>query len=137
MFMDYKEAYEQIKVIEIEVRNYADEGYKVKYDFDNNIIQWRDYYMWNNNFTKCITDSKKKILDERLHKSKLIESLDSFINGTVKDKDILERSGKWEIKIEFNDGTKMRHKDEDRFPAAWIEWRTMIESTTECTFRLH
>jgi hypothetical protein len=135
--MDYKKAYKQIRILEIEVRSFADEGYKVRYDFERNLISWRDYYMWNNNFMKSMTDAKRRIIEEKLPGSRLIECVDAFMKGTVDEKDVLDRPAKWEITIEFNDKTKMKHSEEERFPAEWIEWRTMIEATTECTFRLH
>ena len=135
--MDYKKAYKQIRILEIEVRSFADEGYKVRYDFERNLISWRDYYMWNNNFMKSMTDAKRRIIEEKLPGSRLIECVDAFMKGTVDETDVLDRPAKWEITIEFNDKTKMKHSEEERFPAEWIEWRTMIEATTECTFRLH
>jgi len=135
--MDYKNAYKQIKILEIEVKSYSDEGYKVRYDFDRNLISWRDYYMWNNNFMKSITDAKMKILVEKLPESHIIECVDAFIEGTVDKENLLVRPAKWEISIEFNDKTKMKHSEEELFPHEWIEWRTIIEQTTECSFRLH
>lgn len=135
--MDYKKAYGHIKILEIEVRSYADEGYKVRFDFERNLISWRDYYMWNNNFMKSMTDAKRHILDDRLPSSRILECLDSFINGTEDSLTLLTRPAKWEITVEFDDKTRMKHCEEENFPSEWIEWRSIIESTTECTFRLH
>ena len=135
--MDYKTAYGEIKNLEIEVRSYADEGYKVRYDLERKLIYWRDYYMWNNNFMKSITDAKLGILSSMLPESGLLEWMDKCIKGTYPAKKILERPGKWNITVEFTDGKKIRHSAEDKFPSEWIELRNIVESTTECTFRLH
>ena len=135
--MDYRKAYEHIKILEIEVQSYADEGYRVRYDFERNLISWRDYYMWNNNFMKSITDAKMQILSTRLPASRLLEVLDTFVNGTYSEYDILKRHGKWQLSVEFDDGKKISHSDADIFPVEWIEWRSIVEETTECTFRLH
>ncbi|SCW64808.1 hypothetical protein SAMN02910456_02352 [Ruminococcaceae bacterium YRB3002] len=135
--MDYRIAYSEIKVLEIEVRSYADEGYRVRYDFGRGLISWRDYYMWNNNFMKSITDAKMEILSKRLPASRLLEVLDTFVKGNYSEYDILKRHGKWQIVVEFSDGMKISHTEEDIFPVEWIEWRSIVEGTTECTFRLH
>jgi len=135
--MDKSIAYDQIKILEVEVRSYSDEGYKVRYDFEKKLISWRDFYMWNNNFMKSLTDSKMEILADRLPKSHILESLDNFIKRKVSKENTLKRPGKWEITVEFNDKTKMNYSDADVFPIEWIELRSIIESTTECTFRLH
>ena len=135
--MDTERSYAEIKILEVEVRSYSDEGYKVRYDFEKRLISWRDFYMWNNNFMKSITDSKMKILSERLPESRLLEWMDDFMSGNVADDKVLKRPGKWEVIVEFTDKTKIKHSGEEIFPAEWIELRSIIESTTECTFRLH
>jgi len=134
--MDLRHAYGQIKILEIELRSYADEGYKVRYDFDRRLISWRDYYMWNNNFMKSITDAKMEILTKCLPGSKILEWVDDFRQGKYKEKNILKRPGKWTVTIEFEDET-VKYSDEEKFPAEWIELRSIVESTTECSFRLH
>ena len=58
-------------------------------------------------------------------------------NGTYKEKDILIRPCKWHITIEFFNMPKMECTGEDRFPKEWIELRSIVENTTECSFRLH
>ncbi|MBR2524369.1 MAG: hypothetical protein IKE53_08045 [Clostridiales bacterium] len=135
--MDFEYAYGNLKILEIEVRSYADEGYKVRYDFDRGLISWRDYYMWNNNFMKSLTDSKLEILDSKLPESHILEGLVKMEEGRAKKKDTLERPGKWEISVELMDGSRYKFKNEEIFPAEWIELRSIVESTTECTFRLH
>lgn len=135
--MDFEKAYKEIKSLEIEVRSYSDEGYKVRYDFERNLISWRDYYMWNNNFMKSITENKMEILSSRLPSTRFIEAVVELNNGTYKEKDILIRPCKWHITIEFFNMPKMECTGEDRFPKEWIELRSIVENTTECSFRLH
>ncbi len=135
--MSMNMSYDQIKILEVEVRSYSDEGYKVRYDFEKRLISWRDFYMWNNNFMKSLTDSKLEILSKRLPESHILECLENYNKGKADPKNTLRRPGKWEITVEFNDAVRIKCSDADLFPVEWIELRSIIESTTECTFRLH
>ena len=64
--MDYNKAYGSIAVLEVEIRTFANEGYAVKYDFERRVISWRDNYMWNNNFTRSISEDNLRLIREKL-----------------------------------------------------------------------
>ena len=136
--MDFKKAYKQIKSIEIEVRSYSDEGYKVRYDFERNLISWRDYYMWNNNFMKSMTGAKLNTLRERLPDTHMIEWMQGYNAGN------LEKYGRctanpssWKIYVRFKDSSSIVSSHTKNFPKDWGKLKSIIEDTTECCFRLH
>ena len=67
--MDFEKAYGSITVLEVEIRTFANEGYAVKYDFERKVISWRDNYMWNNNFTRSISEDNLRLIREKLPSS--------------------------------------------------------------------
>ena len=109
--MDFKKAYESIAVLEVEIRTFANEGYAVKYDFGRKVISWRDNYMWNNNFTRSISEDKLALLKTVI-------------------------PGEWIIKVEFADKTSMKGGAEQHFPKKWKNLKTLIEQTAGCSFAL-
>ena len=79
--MDYKKAYGSINVLEVEIRTFANEGYAVKYDFSRKVISWRDNYMWNNNFTRSISDENLKLIRDQLPLSGMLEWMNGYNMG--------------------------------------------------------
>jgi len=135
--MDLSEMYKSIAILEVEIRSFSNEGYKVKYNFNRNLLSWRDNYMWNNNFMKSISESKKKIIDEKLPKSGMLEWMVGYNNDEA-DKYGKKTTipGEWEISVEFSDGSKLKSGASQNFPKKWNELKAIIEETTECHFRL-
>ena len=104
--MDFKKAYGAINVLEVEIRDFANEGYAVKYDFGRKVISWRDNYMWNNNFTRAISDANSALINEKLPASGMLEWMEGYNKGLTDeygDKTIIP--GEWSIKVEFKDKT--------------------------------
>ena len=56
--MSFAVDYDKITVLEVGITSFGNEGYAVKYDFVKKVIQWRDSYMWNNNFTRSLNDTR-------------------------------------------------------------------------------
>jgi len=135
--MDFKKAYESIAVLEVEIRTFANEGYAVKYDFGRKVISWRDNYMWNNNFTRSISDDKYALLKEKLPESGMLEWMKGYNNGLSADfGDESAVLGEWKITVEFEDGTKLVAGAEQHFPKKWKLLKSLIERTTGCSFVL-
>ena len=67
--MDLTAEYDNIAVLEVGITTFGNEGYAVKYDFVKKVIQWRDSYMWNNNFTRSLNESDFKTIKEELPNS--------------------------------------------------------------------
>ena len=129
--------YKDISVLEIEIRSFSNEGYKVKYDFAKNLISWRDNYMWNNNFMKSITDRKREVIDSKLPESGMLEWMEGYNAGDIaKYGRKTSIPGEWEINVTFVDGTRLKSGAVQNFPKKWDNLRIIIEETTECTFRL-
>ena len=135
--MDYKKAYEAITVLEVEIRTFANEGYAVKYDFGRKVISWRYNYMWNNNFTRSISDDKYALLREKLPESGMLEWMKGYELGLTDeygDKSVIP--GEWFIKVEFSDKTTMKMGAEQHFPKKWKNLKSLIEQTAGCSFTL-
>ena len=60
--MEFDVTYDNISVLEVGITAFGNEGYAVKYDFVKKVIQWRDSYMWNNNFTRSLNESDYKLI---------------------------------------------------------------------------
>ena len=135
--MDFEKAYGSIAVLEVEIRTFANEGYSVKYDFERRVISWRDNYMWNNNFTRSISEENSKIINERLPLSGMLEWMNGYKLGLMDEYgDKTAIPGEWMIKVEFKDKTSMKAGAEQHFPKKWKNLQSMIEQTTGCTFTL-
>lgn len=135
--MDYKKAYGSITVLEVEIRTFANEGYAVKYDFGRKVISWRDNYMWNNNFTRSISDDKMALIKEKLPESGMLEWMKGYEMGMTEefgDKTVVP--GEWSIKVEFDDKTRLVSGAEQHFPKKWKNLKILIEQTTGCSFLL-
>lgn len=133
--MEY--SYDKIKSLEVEISSFSGGGYKVKYDFEKKLISWRDGYMWNNNFMKSLTSAKYELIQERLPETGMIDWLIGYNNGE------LEKYGKptvnpssWKICVIFEDGESLVSSHTKNFPKDWALLKSIIEDTTECTFRL-
>ena len=132
-----RELYKSIALLEVEIRSFSNEGYKVKYDFRKNLISWRDNYMWNNNFMKSISDSKRDIINKRLPNCGMLEWMRGYNNGLAeKYGRKTSTPGEWEITVVFDDDTRLKAGARQNFPLRWNELKSIIEDTTECTFRL-
>ena len=135
--MDFENAYGSIAVLEVEIRTFANEGYAVKYDFERRVISWRDNYMWNNNFTRAISEENIKMIREKLPESGMLEWMNGYNLGLTEeygDKTVVP--GEWLIKIEFKDKTSLKSGAEQHFPKKWNNLQHLIEQTTGCGFTL-
>ena len=135
--MDVEKAYGSIAVLEVEIRTFANEGYAVKYDFERRVISWRDNYMWNNNFTRAISEENIKMIREKLPESGMLEWMNGYNLGLTEeygDKTVVP--GEWLIKVEFKDKTSLKSGAEQHFPKKWSNLQHLIEQTTGCGFTL-
>ena len=135
--MDFEKAYGSIAVLEVEIRTFANEGYAVKYDFERRVISWRDNYMWNNNFTRAISEENIKMIREKLPESGMLEWMNGYNLGLTEeygDKTVVP--GEWLIKVEFKDKTSLKSGAEQHFPKKWSNLQHLIEQTTGCGFTL-
>lgn len=135
--MEFDVAYDNISVLEVGITAFGNEGYAVKYDFIKKVIQWRDSYMWNNNFTRSLNESDYKTLKEELPKSGMLEWMKGYNNGlSAEFGDESAVLGEWKITVEFEDGTKLVAGAEQHFPKKWKILKSLIERTTGCSFVL-
>lgn len=136
--MDLSGKYNSIAVIEVKIMTLAGEGYSVKFNLHHKIMSWRDYYMWNNNFTRAISDDSCNTITSSLPKIGVIEWImaynDKYTDG-IENKFTVP--GEWKITIEFEDGTKLTGGAEENFPKDWNSLRSLIEKITGCSFVLH
>ena len=77
------EMYEEIALLEVEISSFSGGGYKVRYDFDRNLISWNDGYMWNNNFMKSLTAPKLALIRDRLPETGMIEWMIGYNAGNL------------------------------------------------------
>ena len=135
--MEFEVAYDNISVLEVGITTFGNEGYAVKYDFVKKVIQWRDSYMWNNNFTRSLNDSDYQTLKEELPKSGMLEWIKGYNSGLENEfGDKTTIPGEWKITVEFEDGSKLSAGAEQHFPKKWKFLKTLIEKTTGCSFVL-
>ena len=135
--MSFSVDYDNITVLEVGITSFGNEGYAVKYDFVKKVIQWRDSYMWNNNFTRSLNESDFRTLKEELPKSGMLEWMKGYNSGLEADfGDQTQIPGEWKITIVFADGTKITAGAEQHFPKKWKFLKTLIEKTTGCSFVL-
>ena len=136
--MDHSGKYSSIAVIEVKVMTLANEGYSVKFNLRRKIMSWRDYYMWNNNFTRAISDESCSLIEQTLPKIGVIEWLMAYNDGlTDKIGSKIPVPGEWRITIEFDDKTKLTSGAEQDFPKDWNSLKSLIEKITGCSFVLH
>ena len=136
--MDLSGKYNSIAVIEVRIMTLANEGYSVKFNLVRKIMSWRDYYMWNNNFTRAISDEACSLIEESLPKIGIIEWMMAYndkLTDAIESK--FTSQGEWKISIEFEDGTKLESGAEQNFPKDWNSLRLLIEKVTGCSFLLH
>ncbi len=136
--MDLSGKYNSIAVIEVRIMTLANEGYSVKFNLVRKIMSWRDYYMWNNNFTRAISDEACSLIEDSLPKIGIIEWMMAYndkLTDAIESK--FPSQGEWEISIEFEDGTKLESGAEQNFPKDWNSLRSLIEKVTGCSFLLH
>lgn len=136
--MDLSGKYNSIAVIEVRIMTLANEGYSVKFNLVRKIMSWRDYYMWNNNFTRAISDEACSLIEESLPKIGIIEWMMAYndkLTDAIESK--FPSQGEWKISIEFEDGTKFESGAEQNFPKDWNSLRSLIEKVTGCSFLLH
>ena len=136
--MDLSGKYNSIAVIEVRIMTLANEGYSVKFNLVRKIMSWRDYYMWNNNFTRAISDEACSLIEESLPKIGIIEWMMEYndkLTDAIESK--FPSQGEWKISIEFEDGTKLESGAEQNFPKDWNSLRSLIEKVTGCSFLLH
>lgn len=135
--MSFSVDYDNIKVLEVGITSFGNEGYAVKYDFVKKVIQWRDSYMWNNNFTRSLNETDYNTLKEELPKSGMLEWMKGYNSGLENDfGDQTQIPGEWKITVEFDDGTKLTAGAEQHFPKKWKFLKNLIEKTTGCSFIL-
>ena len=136
--MDLSGKYNSIAVIEVRIMTLANEGYSVKFNLVRKIMSWRDYYMWNNNFTRAISDEACSLIEDSLPKIGIIEWMMAYndkLTDAIESK--FPSQGEWKINIEFEDGTKLESGAEQNFPKDWNSLRSLIEKVTGCSFLLH
>lgn len=130
--------YDKIKILEVEISSFSGGGYKVKYDFDRNLISWSDGYMWNNNFMKFITSSKLEIIKKSLPETNILTWLKGYNDGEEEKYGyVTANPSTWKASVKFEDGTVLSGTATQNFPKDWNKLKAMIEETTECSFRLH
>lgn len=135
--MSFTVDYDKITVLEVGITSFGNEGYAVKYDFVKKVIQWRDSYMWNNNFTRSLNETDYNTLKEELPKSGMLEWMKGYNSGLKSDfGDQTQIPGEWKITVEFEDKTKMTAGAEQHFPKKWKFLKNLIEKTTGCSFIL-
>ena len=135
--MDVEKAYGSIAVLEVEIRTFANEGYAVKYDFGRRVISWRDNYMWNNNFTRSLSEDNIRLIKEKLPESGMLEWMNGYNLGLTEEYgDKTAIPGEWKIKVEFDDKTNMKSSAEQHFPKKWGNLQRLIEQTAGCSFTL-
>jgi hypothetical protein len=135
--MDFEKAYGAISVLEVEIRTFANEGYAVKYDFERRVISWRDNYMWNNNFTRSISEDNLRLIREKLPLSGMLEWMKGYNLGLTDEYgDKTAIPGEWMIKVEFKDKTTLKSGAEQHFPKKWKNLQQLIEQTAGCSFTL-
>ena len=83
--MSFSVDYDNITVLEVGITSFGNEGYAVKYDFVKKVIQWRDSYMWNNNFTRSLNETDFRTLKEELPKSGMLEWMKGYNSGLEAD----------------------------------------------------
>lgn len=135
--MSSNKSYDDIVFLEIAISNRSG-GYKVKYDFEKNLITWFDSYMWNNNFMKHMNQDKTDIMRSELPKTKLLDWLYGYIDGN-NDKygSVTANPATWDITVGFEDGTKVHGTATQHFPHEWNALKLLVEKTTACSFKLH
>lgn len=135
--MNLKRSYDEIVYLEVGINNRTG-GYKVKFDFEKNLIYWFDSYMWNNNFMKHMNQDKVDILRNGLPKTGLLEWVNGYIDGNQDEYGTATANpSSWETVIIFSDGTKLTAGATQHFPNNWNALKLIIEKTTACNFRLH
>ena len=135
--MSFAVDYDKITVLEVGITSFGNEGYAVKYDFVKKVIQWRDSYMWNNNFTRSLNDTDYNTLKEELPKSGMLEWMKGYNSNLADDfGDQTQIPGEWKITVTFNDNTKITAGAEQHFPKKWKFLKNLIEKTTGCSFIL-
>ena len=134
---EIKERYDSIMMLEVEISSFSGGGYKVRYDLIRNLISWNDSYMWNNNFMKSLTTAKKEIIKTRLPESGMLEWMEGYNKGLTEEFGRpTANPSSWKITVKFVDGTTLVSSHTKNFPKKWNDLKTIIEQTTECTFRL-
>ena len=135
--MSFAVDYDKITVLEVGITSFGNEGYAVKYDFIKKVIQWRDSYMWNNNFTRSLNDTDYNTLKEELPKSGMLEWIKGYNSNLADDfGDHTQIPGEWKITVTFDDNTKITAGAEQHFPKKWKFLKNLIEKTTGCSFIL-
>lgn len=135
--MSFTVDYDKITVLEVGITSFGNEGYAVKYDFVKKVIQWRDSYMWNNNFTRSLNETDYNTLKSELPKSGMLEWMKGYNSGLADDfGDKTQIPGEWKITVVFEDNTKMTAGAEEHFPKKWKFLKNLIEKTTGCSFIL-
>jgi hypothetical protein len=106
--MDSDYSYDSIAILEVEISSFSGGGYKVKYDFNRNMITWNDGYMWNNNFTRSLNDTDYNTIKEGLPKSGMLEWMKGYESGLADEYgDKTTVPGEWKIMVKFTDDTKL------------------------------
>jgi len=134
--MDYEKAYDSIAILEVEISSFANEGYKVKYDFRRKVISWRDNYMWNNNFTRSINEANYKLLRTELPRIGILEWIKSYNDGDESCGKKTSIPSEWKISVQFDDNKTVKGGAMQHFPQKWSALKALIEQTTGCNFTL-
>ena len=138
MDVSIKEMYENIALLEVEISSFSGGGYKVRYDFERNLISWNDGYMWNNNFMKSLTAPKLQLINSRLPETGMIEWMIGYNAGNLdKYGRATANPSSWKIHVRFKDDSSLVSSHTKNFPKDWGKLKSIIEDTTECCFRLH
>lgn len=135
--MGVNDSYDSITALEVEISSFSGGGYKVKYDFEKNLISWNDGYMWNNNFMKSMTPAKLAIIKERLPGTGLLDWIEGYNKGQLeKYGNPTANPSSWKITVKMNNGEILVSSHTKNFPKDWSKLRSIIEETTECRFCL-
>lgn len=129
--------YSEIAVLEVEIKSLSGMGLRVKYDLARHLISWNDGYAWGNNFMKAINDAKYQIIIEKLPETDIFEWITSYEEGNL---DSICNStacpSLWKLDVKFKDGERACAHGENGYPTTWNKLKMIIETTTECSFRL-
>lgn len=135
--MSLNRSYDEIALLEVEISSFSGGGYKVKYDFKRKLISWNDGYMWNNNFCKMLTANRLEIINKRLPETGMLEWMEAYNSGNFEDIGTPSANpSSWKINVIFDDGESFVSSKTKHWPKNWMKLKSIIEETTECTFRL-
>ena len=130
-----KYTYNDVTVILAELSAYRKSALLVRIDLEKQILQWKDYYQWNNNFVRSLSPDNVRLVREKLPLTRLFQWEPGKKNDEVELSDI-SRDTIWQITVMFSDGNSAKYAGEKIFPEQWAEFRNMIEEIARIPFKV-